>query len=360
MGLRNNRISRSIVRAIFRDPEHQQRSLLARILSLFALFQLALTRFNAAVFKKLRNEVWGLDEEEYRESFRSGGKKGGLNPVGDLGYSGSTFFTTPNSKFLIKSLPRRFEHTFFTNDLFLPYTTHMQTHPSSLLVRITDFLCALHPSIGSILGTAPAHHVVMENVLYGKDSDSQSAAWETYDLKPASYFYPERDIADGRLASDSVKERLVDTFPDKIRLTRDEFEELMYLLKVDTGLLASANAVDYSLFLVRYPNNPSRSVASLSSAFSAGANNNSNWRTGVVSADRKWVYRAVVLDFFWAKHKAQAMAMTGLIRSFNVFAGKGDMSITTDPDEYKERFLSMVKGYVEVVEEGGSGEALRM
>lgn len=56
-----------------------------------------------------------------------------------------------------------------------------------------------------------------------------------------------------------------------------------------------------------------------------------------------WVYRAVLLDFFWAKQKFQAKAMTGLVKSFNLVARKGPLSITTDVKEYLRRFLGMVE-----------------
>lgn len=343
MGLRTNRISRSILRAIFYNDANEERGLLARIFALFALFQLALQRFRALDFRRLRHEDWQLDGDEYRESFRSADRRGALKPVGDLGYSGSTFFTTPNAKFLIKSLPRRFEYSFFKHDLLDPYLEHMHQNPNSLLVRITDFLEAAYPAIGSLLGIAPSHHIIMENVLYGKDTDRQKERWETYDLKPASYFFPERDIAGGNLASESVKERLVDTFPDKVRVSSNARDELLSTLGRDTDLLRRANAVDYSLFLIRYPVEPSRDVPVVKAR-------TSTWREGVRSSDGKWVYRAVVLDFFWAKHKTQPRLMTKLVRSFNFFARKGPMSITTTPDEYRSRFLDMVKKYVEVAE----------
>lgn len=343
MGLRTNRISRSILRAIFRDDANDERSLLARLFALFALFQLALQRFRALDFRRLRQEVWQLDNDEYRESFRSPNRRAGaLKPVGDLGYSGSTFFTTPNAKFLIKSLPRRFEYTFFQRDLLDPYLAHMHRHPNSLLVRITDFLEAAPAALGSLLGLAPAHHMVMENVLYGKDGDDEKDRWETYDLKPASYFYPERDIAGGRLAPDSVKERLVDKFPDRVRVRPALRDELLTSLGRDTELLRQANAVDYSLFLVRYPAANGDDVDDVPVVKAR----TSPWREGVRSTDGKWVYRAVVLDFFWAKHKTQPRLMTRLVKGFNFFAKKGPMSITTEPEEYRSRFLDMVKEYV--------------
>jgi hypothetical protein len=211
--------------------------------------------------------------------------------------------------------------------------------PTSLLVRITDFLYSPYTTIGSLLGFAPACHIVMENILYGKESDSRSDEWETFDLKPISYFYPERDIAGGHLASESVKERLVDKFNDKLRIPESARVQLLETLQEDTKLLESCNAVDYSLFLVRYPAS-SKDVPTLIARAS-------QWRSGVPSTDGKWIYRGVVLDFFWAKHKLQALAMTGLINSFNVFARKGPMSITTDANEYRTRFLQMVEGLME-------------
>jgi hypothetical protein len=72
------------------------------------------------------------------------------------------------------------------------------------------------------------------------------------------------------------------------------------------------------------------------------------WRNGITSSDNKWTYRAVVLDFFWAKHKIHAMTMTGLVTSYSLFTRSGHMSITTSPSDYRERFLKMVDGLFDV------------
>jgi hypothetical protein len=98
MGRRDRLISTSILRAIFRtgstsdDGNGEARpGLLARIIAFFTIFSLTLARYRASLFKKLRNEVWELEEEEYTESFRSPSKskRTDLVAVGDLGYSGS-------------------------------------------------------------------------------------------------------------------------------------------------------------------------------------------------------------------------------------------------------------------------------
>jgi hypothetical protein len=266
-----------------------------------------------------------------------------------------TFFTTPNSKYLIKSLPRAFEQSFFRDRFLEPYAEHIKLNENSLLVRITDLLYSPTSTLGAAIGAAPSHHLVMENILYGKSACAahHQEQWETYDLKPNDYFYPERDIAGGRLAPESVKERLIDEFPDKIRVTIDEKEELVAQLSRDSKILQSNNAVDYSLFLVRYP-------ADLEDV-PTPPGRGSTWRNGIVSRDGKWVYRAIILDFFWAKDALQAQTMTGLVKLFNALKwGKdhGPMSITTTSDEYRQRFLGMVEDMVEIPDSTGrpSGE----
>lgn len=231
----------------------------------------------------------------------------------------------------------------------------MELNEDSLLVRITDLLYCPTATLGAAIGAAPSHHIIMENILYGKSACAKhhQEQWETYDLKPNDYFYPERDVAGGRLAPESVKERLIDEFPDKIRVSIDEKEDLVAQLSRDSKILQDANAVDYSLFLVRYP-------ADLEHV-PAPPGRGSSWRTGITSLDGKWVYRAIILDFFWAKDALQAQTLTGLVKLFNAVKwGKdhGPMSITTTSDEYRQRFLKMVDDMVEVSDSAGrpSGE----
>jgi Phosphatidylinositol-4-phosphate 5-Kinase len=232
------------------------------------------------------------------------------------------------------------------SDMATPYLNHMEANPYSLLVRITDFLIARQTYLGSVLRITPSHHIVMENILFGKQQDRLGDKWETYDLKPVSYFFPERDIAGGHLVTDSIKERLLDTFEDKIRMHDYQKKHLLDQLAKDCKLLEECNTVDYSLFLVRFPfklddDDGQRYIPDLSETTSP-------WRSGTPSSDNKWIYRAIVLDFFWAKHKIHAMAMTGLISGYNLISGKGHMSITTTPADYRERFLKMVDALFEV------------
>ena len=128
----------------------------------------------------------------------------------------------------------------------------MASHPKSVLVRICDFLASPYLSVGTLLGLAPSHHIVMENILYGQKAtqDDGGPKSEQWDLKPMDYFYPERDVAAGWLSSEATKSRRADKFDGKIKLTQHQADEFKQILVEDTRLLGYANAVDYSLFIM--------------------------------------------------------------------------------------------------------------
>ncbi|KAI1653475.1 SAICAR synthase-like protein [Daldinia decipiens] len=369
MTRRETLIALSIVYAILTAKEDgrpaRKPSLLRRVLRLFYMYWLSFRLVREDLFKPLRS-VWIINEDSYKASFSAKKQidkknKAVLIPMGDMGYSGSTFFCTNDGAYLVKSVPRHFEHYFFKNEMLIPYADHMRVNRSSLLVRITNFLESTHKTIGTLLGLAPSHHIVMENILYGQDQGPKSK-WESSDLKPTSYFFPERDIAGGALASQATKSKLADEFNDKIRLSEAQATEFQRQIENDTLLLANCNAVDYSLFLVRISALDAPTVESepLIELEEAGDEpipsvqlpftppNPPSWRTGVVSSDGREIYRASILDFFWAKHTIHAKAMTTLIRGYNLIDDQGPMSITTDSEEYRNRFLDMCKGLVEV------------
>ncbi|GAP85123.1 putative phosphatidylinositol-4-phosphate 5-kinase core protein [Rosellinia necatrix] len=390
-------IARSVVYAILTTlPNGQparQPSLLARALRIFRLFSLTFRLLRPDLFRALRG-VWEIPEGDYRASFGaegttnedSGGRGGGrkqrngkgkgkgrqkdvLLRMGDMGYSGSTFFRTRDGAYVVKSVPRRFEHEFFKDELLLPYAEHMRQNPDSLLIRIADMLERTHKSIGELLGLAPSHHIVMENILHGQDRAPGGGAgrkWETWDLKPTSFFYPERDVAGGMLATQATKSKLADEFDGKLKLSKAHAVQLREILEKDTQLLADNNTVDYSLFLVRIsgvngtdpgsqpPIDPRQEVDEpiLCEGPSPppSSPDTPSWRTGIPSSDGKEVYRAAILDFFWAKHTLHAKVMTGLVRGYNLIDEQGPMSITAESHEYRERFLEMCAGYVEAEE----------
>ena len=323
--------------------------------SFFYTYWLIFTCLFSEVFQSLR-KIWKLDDNTYDNSFRihkKHPKKDALISKSDMGSFGSAFFVTSDGKYLVKSVPRHFEHSFFKNDLLMPYAEHMRQHGFSLLVRIADFLKNTQTSIGTVFGLTPSHHIVMDDLKFvGDEDEREGVKWETRDLKPLSYFYPERDVAGGMLASKETKSKLADELSEKLVLSIEQAAAFREQLQRDTTFLAECNAVDYSLFLVRLPadnqsSNPEGGpeVPIEPPLVPPGP---PSWRTGIRSADRKWVYRASALDLFWAKHKVHAQAMTGLIKAYNVVDKQDPMSITTTSQEYRDMLLKMCDEMIEM------------
>ena len=378
---RKDKIARSVANAITKS-DVDDLSLFRRVKqafnACFTLYSIRLQQYSVSLFSDLR-ESFELDPETYTSSFVQDDASVALQAEGDMGFSGSTFFTTHDQKYLVKSVPRHFENTFFRDDLLQPYVDYMMANPHTLLIRITDFLAVEDPykiSPGVLLGFAPSHHIIMENLLTGRQQGESYAKkqphsidkaweWQPWDLKPTSYFFPERDIAKGKLTSKETKDKLADEFNDKIRLTAEDAKQFKQQMEKDTELLSISNAVDYSLFLVRIPvppedeenpfsddheHQPAKTVPTPKEPPFTPPGPPS-WRTGIRSADGKYVYRAAVLDFFWAKHKLHAKMLTFLINTWNKIDPSGDhgpMSVTTTSSEYRERFLKMCDSYVEV------------
>ncbi|KAJ6073267.1 hypothetical protein N7467_011352 [Penicillium canescens] len=335
---RQSSLSKSIQSALTREPDRFKKTALGKLMAFFSVYRIKLVRHEKIVFEQLRQDVWQFDEDEYKGSFHTTRGQPPLKAMGDLGYSGSTFFSTLDAHFLVKSLPRHFEYSFFEGDLLQPYYEYMSQHPDSLLVWITDYIIAPYVSLGTIFGCTPARHIIMENALCGQDEDPAAERWETYDLKPIDYFYPERDLVPEPLVSEGTLSKLADTFNDKLRLWRADYEKFWKSIQDDTKFLQDANVVDYSLFLVRIPASSEPTVRGRASP----------WRIGLLSADGRWKYRASVLDFFYARHKLQAQALSGVVQTFNVIGRQGPMTITTTPSEYREKFLTMIAELIEV------------
>lgn len=93
---RQKALSRSIHRALLRDQDNEadatKYNVLVLLFAFLSIWQIRLVRISAQLFKSLRNEVWDIDEADYIESFVCNKKNAGgdgIQPMGDLGYSGS-------------------------------------------------------------------------------------------------------------------------------------------------------------------------------------------------------------------------------------------------------------------------------
>lgn len=94
-------LTKSIQDAVDQDPRRIHKTILRYILAFFTILHINLVRYEDALFQTLRNDVWEIDEEEYKASFLKEGngdssennqQKKSLKPMGGLGYSGSVRF----------------------------------------------------------------------------------------------------------------------------------------------------------------------------------------------------------------------------------------------------------------------------
>lgn len=176
--VRKEKIAKTITNAIVKSDETTKHHPPARgwrtfLKASFTIYAIELRQYAEEDFVRLR-QTWQIDREQYEGSFENheGTGKTALQINGTMGYSGSTFFTTSDQKYLVKSVPRHFEHSFFKEDFLPVYVKYMNENLDSLIVRIADFLevnDAYRWSPGLLLGFAPSHHIVMENLLVGRD-----------------------------------------------------------------------------------------------------------------------------------------------------------------------------------------------
>lgn len=188
---RQEAVARSVVQAIT-QPKFESSGFLGRILAwfsaFFTLYQLPLRKIQPDVFANLRKNHWEVEHDDYLAAFvpqpsqdpEVAEDQVPLGSIGDMGFSGSTFYSTSSKQYLVKSVPRYSEYSFFEEDLLQPYAEYMAQHPLSMLVRICDFLGCKTLSLGRTLGLAPSHHIVMENIMYGQEETEEEgeAEWE--------------------------------------------------------------------------------------------------------------------------------------------------------------------------------------
>lgn len=87
---RQSMLTRSIQYALFHDPETFKKTPIGRILAIFCIFYIKLIKYQSDLFRKLRNDIWMINDREYEASFRTtADQRRPLQLVGDLGYSGS-------------------------------------------------------------------------------------------------------------------------------------------------------------------------------------------------------------------------------------------------------------------------------
>jgi len=301
----------------------------------FSLYYAKFHRAAPLLFYSLRKDCYHLSESHYQDQFQCE-----LRPVDGLGFSGSLFFYTADKSLIIKSVGRKFEYTFLYEKMLdgfaFYYSSMIQQRQQTLLCQIADVLASFDHRLGGWLGVSPSHYIVMTNVLEGLD---KSRGCRTWDLKPQSFFEPTRDLVPDPVKSEQAKSGLADELDEEMIFTRRDKAALMQLLERDTEFLQDMNTIDYSLLLGRYP------VDMFHPGSGEGRDpmvlpkeGSTDFVRGVRSADGKWVYKMVLLDFFWNVEQLKPRVMQA--------AGKllPEQTVTTEPERYRDEFLRWVSG----------------
>ncbi|KAL0477642.1 PIP5K1B [Acrasis kona] len=280
----------------------------------------------ADLFYTLRKDIFDLKEEEYKKNFQQGKLEGG----GNLGFSGAAFFFTPgNKKFIVKSLPNSFEWHFFYETLLTAYGHYVREVKDTLLARITDSLCNFDVRVWVWLRLGvPGHFIVMQNLLEGFDKEK---GWEQWDLKPKDYLR-----ADLILPKSAEEEERLLFKKDGIKLSKKNYDLLADLCFRDTAFLAAKGVVDYSLLLGRFPNDGSMKL-----------DEPQNFFTGVVSSDKKYVYRISIIDFFFS-HRTVPLLIKNASQIVHPVKPDAEFTFTDKPKHYAEKFMQMLEEYCKI------------
>lgn len=93
-----------------------------------------------------------------------------------------------------------------------------------------------------------------------------------------------------------------------MRVSIEEKEDPVGILVRDTVILREANAVDYSLFLVRYPY---PRLGADEETVPSPPGRTSPWRSGIVSRDGKWV-SSCLAGFLLGERRVAGESVDGL------------------------------------------------
>ncbi|CCX12017.1 Similar to Phosphatidylinositol 4-phosphate 5-kinase type-1 gamma; acc. no. O60331 [Pyronema omphalodes CBS 100304] len=322
-----------------------------RLNSFFSLYHANFHRAAPLLFYTLRKDCYGLDEEHYQKQFEKD-----LKPVDGLGFSGSLFYYTQDKSLIVKSVGRKFEYTFMYEKMIEGFTYYysmmISQKQQTLLCQITDVVGCHDHRLGGWLGVSPSHYIVMTNVLEGLDKEKGCKKW---DLKPQNFFEPTRDLVPDQVKTENAKSGLADELDEEMVLTRKDKQTLMMQLERDTEFLADMKTIDYSLLLGRWPVDMFHAPRSGEGRdpMVLPEEDTKDFVRGVRSADGKWVYKMVLLDFFWNVEQLKPKIMQT--------AGKllPEQTVTTEPDRYREEFLKMMDKYILVWEDMDEDERLQ-
>jgi len=292
------------------------------------------------VFDEIRQLI-GIDRDSYQRSIGPEGMLGNLllgylnsmTELGAQGGSGSLFYLTPDSHYLVKTIREdEFEIAFKS---LKSYHEHLKRNTNTLIYKITGLY-----KIETYMNkkNVDLYICIMKNIF----TDLHCS--KVYDLKGSTN--GRKAKKDGKTPIGILKD--LDWASDKQSLKLDKGLQsfISQILESDTNYLKSLNVMDYSLLVGIHPisGKPDAYIASLKrpeddkDSYKNGVKKaiHNRFRGGVISADKSCIYILAIIDlftFYSAKKKAENF--------FKTIAFMSGIS-AVEPEVYAARFRSFI------------------
>eukprot|EP01127_Copromyxa_protea_P007906 TRINITY_DN1798_c0_g1_i1.p1 TRINITY_DN1798_c0_g1~~TRINITY_DN1798_c0_g1_i1.p1 ORF type:complete len:1382 (+),score=233.54 TRINITY_DN1798_c0_g1_i1:131-4147(+) len=289
--------------------------------------QYTFTDYAPNLFKELRAH-YGISEEEYLASLGIDqvvlnllftGNLYSYQQIGSHGKSGSIFYYTHDSKFLIKTISALEVQTFL--DMLPEYFQHL-TEEKSLLVPLIGFY-----KIVDNLSRTDMHVIIMTNAF-----DTKNKIDGLFDLKGSTV---------GRITEEKDKRPGVPLkdldFKRQVTLNRIDKDQIWRVLLRDTNFLSRYNSMDYSLLFASHTREP-RTINDFTPASPAPG---LAMRRGFPSTDNSEIIYLGIIDYLvpFSLLKKVEQDLKGLVYD------KGGIS-AAHPEEYAKRFLSFMNSII--------------
>jgi Ca2+-binding EF-hand superfamily protein len=200
------------------------------------------------VFHKLR-EHFGISPDEYVQSIGPGnmlsnlmlGSMASMSQLGSEGKSGSFFYFTSDSKFMIKTVPVK-EHQLLRS-ILKDYYEYVTVHPDSLLCRILGCHKMRFPKNSSVSGHDHVYFVVMANCF-----ETPLDMRFRFDLK-GSWVGRECGAAARAKFGACLKDQDWRIMQKRISIGPERKARLLAALEADSEFLTARSIIDYSMLL---------------------------------------------------------------------------------------------------------------
>jgi len=297
------------------------------------------------VFRKLR-ELVGISDENYVNSIGPAnmlsnlilGSLTSLSQLGSEGKSGSFFYFTSDTKFMVKTISKS-EHLLLRS-ILKDYFKYLEKHPDSMLCRILG--ChQMRFGKHSKVGAEKMYFIVMQNcMITEKEMDTR------FDLKGSWVGrYAGKHLWNKKGAC--LKDQDLREMGMRINIGKKRRERLIAALDADSEFLRDHSVIDYSLLLGVHKNED-EDAPTLAAEVSRSASHPASHAFpfyqadggGMHSLDGKMTYFFGVIDILTLFSQKKKWELR-FKRLYQDTSGKG-MSVQP-PKQYHKRFVAFIR-----------------